>query len=110
MLMFNFFNLKKVGIKNRNRLALLRDLQAAEYAGQQNISSAICLPGAFFFKRNLQKLEAEKGKFDLVIFRGQGTFEQLWPLRDERFVYVCENIIKPHHYGALSSIVLSRAF
>ncbi|ODP97973.1 glycosyltransferase [Salinivibrio kushneri] len=67
-------------------------------------------PNSFFFKRKLRQLEAEKGKFDLVIFRGQGTFEQLWPLHDDRFVYVCENIIKPHHYGAFSSIVYRAIF
>lgn len=67
-------------------------------------------PSAFFFQRKLRQLEAEKGPFDLVIFRGQGTFEQLWPLHDERFVYVCENIIKPQQYGVLSGVVYRALF
>ncbi|OOF27185.1 glycosyl transferase [Salinivibrio proteolyticus] len=64
----------------------------------------------YFFQKKLKKLEAEKGKFDLIIFRGQGTFEQLWPLQDPRFVYVCENIIKPSHYGAFSNRVYHALF
>lgn len=67
-------------------------------------------PSAFFFKRKLRQLEAEKGQFDLVIFRGQGTFEQLWPLHDDRFIYVCENIIKPQQYGVLSRVVYRALF
>lgn len=58
---------------------------------------------AFAFKRKLKKLEVESGQaFDLVIFRGQGTFEHLWPINDPRFVYVCENVQKKSMYGALS--------
>ncbi|OOF00888.1 glycosyl transferase [Salinivibrio sp. MA351] len=64
----------------------------------------------YLFQQKLKKLEAEKGKFDLIIFRGQGTFEQLWPLQDRRFVYVCENIIKPRHYGAFSNRVYHALF
>ncbi|WBA18082.1 glycosyltransferase [Salinivibrio kushneri] len=67
-------------------------------------------PSAFFFKRKLRQLEEEKGQFDLVIFRGQGTFEQLWPLHDERFIYVCENILKPQQYSVFSGVIYRALF
>lgn len=104
------FNLKKSVLKTGIGLPYYAICKLLNTLVSKTFPLLFAYPGAFFFKRNLQKLEAEKGKFDLVIFRGQGTFEQLWPLRDERFVYVCENIIKPHHYGALSSIVYRALF
>ena len=65
---------------------------------------------AQIFKYKLSVLEKQNGKFDLIIFRGQGTFEHLWPLHDDRFVYVCENIQKKHMYGKLSKWVFSKLF
>ena len=62
------------------------------------------------FKQHLHKLEAKNGKFDLIVFRGQGTFEHLWPLQDDRFVYVCENIQKKNMYGALSQWIFTKLF
>ena len=62
------------------------------------------------FKSKLKQLEKKNGKFDLVIFRGQGTFEHIWPVRDTRFVYVCENIQKKHMYGPLSRWIFSCLF
>ena len=38
------------------------------------------------FSAKLKRLEEKNGKFDLVIFRGQGTFEHIWPIQDPRFV------------------------
>ncbi len=49
---------------------------------------------SFLFKRKLAKLE-ESGKFDLIIIRGQGTFEFLWYNQDKRYVQVCENMLYP---------------
>lgn len=66
---------------------------------------------ALAFKKHLRALEKKNGsKFDLVIFRGQGTFEHLWPLQDTRFVYVCENVQKADMYGPLSRWVFSKLF
>ena len=53
------------------------------------------------FKKKLDKVEREFGNFDLVIFRGQGTFEMIWPLHDERFVFVNEGLIYDDDYGYL---------
>ena len=49
---------------------------------------------SFIFKHKLKKLE-KKRKFDLIIIRGQGTFEFLWFGQDNRYVQVCENILYP---------------
>ncbi len=62
------------------------------------------------FAAQLGKLEEKSGKFDLVIFRGQGTFEHIWPIHDSRFVYVCENIQKKSMYGGLSKWIFSKLF
>ena len=62
------------------------------------------------FKKELEKLENKSGKFELIIFRGQGTFEHLWPIRDARFVYVCENVQKKHMYGMLSPWIFKSLF
>lgn len=55
--------------------------------------------GIFF--KELEKMEEEKGKFDLIILRGQGTFEMLWNSCDERLVQVCENIFSKKKTGFL---------
>ena len=66
---------------------------------------------AYSFKRKLHNLEQENGQpFDLVIFRGQGTFEHIWPIKDRRFVYVCENVQIKHLYGSLSKWVYTKLF
>ena len=65
---------------------------------------------AIAFKKQLKALEKQNGKFDLIIFRGQGTFEHIWPIQDKRFVYVCENIQKKHMYGKLSKWIFTKLF
>ena len=65
---------------------------------------------AIAFKKQLGSLEKTDGKFDLVVFRGQGTFEHLWPMQDKRFVYVCENVQKKNMYGALSRWIHMKLF
>lgn len=49
---------------------------------------------SYLFKFKLHRLEKRVGKFDLIIIRGQGTFELLWALNDKRIVQVCENILE----------------
>jgi len=51
------------------------------------------LATASIFKHRLSQLEKRVGDFDLVIVRGQGTFEMLWPIQDTRMVQVCENVV-----------------
>ncbi len=65
---------------------------------------------ARIFKSRLEKLEQQNGTFDLIIFRGQGTFEHIWPIQDPRFVYVCENIQNKSMYKGLSRWIFSRLF
>ena len=50
---------------------------------------------SLIFKHKIKQLEKEK-KFDLIIIRGQGTFEFLWFKQDNRYVQVCENILYPN--------------
>ena len=40
---------------------------------------------SFIFKYKLSQLEKKYGNFDLIILRGQGTFETLWMIKDDRF-------------------------
>ncbi|DAB29793.1 MAG TPA: glycosyl transferase [Sulfurimonas sp. UBA12504] len=52
---------------------------------------------SFLFKYKLKQLEKNAEPFDLIIMRGQGTFEFLWYKQDERYVQVCENLLYPDH-------------
>ncbi|WP_372958806.1 glycosyltransferase [Marinobacter sp.] len=49
----------------------------------------------WLLKRHIRKLEKQHGRFDRIIFRGLGTFKYFWSFRDDRCVYVLENVI--HH-------------
>jgi len=51
---------------------------------------------SFIFKHKLAKLEKSSEPFDLIIIRGQGTFEFLWYKQDQRYVQVCENLLFPN--------------
>ncbi len=66
---------------------------------------------SYFFKKKLKALEEKNGHpFDLIIFRGQGTFEHLWPLHDPRYVYVCESVQTKYRYGKFSKYIFSKLF
>ncbi|MBU1170761.1 MAG: glycosyltransferase [Proteobacteria bacterium] len=58
---------------------------------------------SFVFKRKIKKIESEKGRFDLMIFRGQGTFELIWANKDPRIIQVCESIFPRKHKGRFDS-------
>ncbi len=49
----------------------------------------------WLLKRHIAQLEKQFGRFDRIVFRGLGTFKYFWSFRDERSVYVLENVI---HY------------
>jgi glycosyltransferase involved in cell wall biosynthesis len=55
------------------------------------------------FLGEIKKIEKNKGKFDLIIIRGQGTFEMIWNLKDDRIVQVCENIFSKENPGIMTS-------
>ena len=66
---------------------------------------------SYFFKKKLNQLEKKNGHpFDLIIFRGQGTFEHLWNLHDPRYVYVCESVQTKYNYGKFSKYIFSKLF
>ncbi|WP_294961850.1 glycosyltransferase [Sulfurimonas sp.] len=48
------------------------------------------------FKYKLNKLEKVHGKFDLIIMRGHGTFELIWPIKDERIIQMVESVFIRH--------------
>ncbi|MDD2790480.1 MAG: glycosyltransferase [Sulfurimonas sp.] len=58
------------------------------------IYSGLLLAPIFSYK--LKKLEKKYGKFDLIIMRGHGTFELIWPFRDERVVQMVESVFIRH--------------
>ncbi|MBF0264827.1 MAG: glycosyltransferase [Gammaproteobacteria bacterium] len=45
------------------------------------------------FRWYLRVLENRYGKFDKIIVRGQGTFENLWRIHDQRVIICLENVI-----------------
>ncbi|MEX0605676.1 MAG: glycosyltransferase [Marinobacter sp.] len=49
----------------------------------------------WLLKRHIRSLEKRYGRFDRIIFRGLGTFKYFWSFRDDRNVYVLENVM---HY------------
>lgn len=65
---------------------------------------------AMAFRYKLKQLEKQFGRFDLVVFRGQGTFGQIWPMKDERFVFVCESIQNKTLYGVQSKWIFNGLF
>lgn len=49
----------------------------------------------WLLKRKIRTLEKQHGRFDRIVFRGLGTFKYFWSFRDDRNIYVLENVI---HY------------
>lgn len=49
----------------------------------------------WLLKRHIRSIENRFGRFDRIVFRGLGTFKYFWSFRDNRNVYVLENVI--HH-------------
>lgn len=50
---------------------------------------------SFLFRYRLALLEKQYGKFDLIVIRGQGTFETLWPIKDPRYFQITESMFIP---------------
>lgn len=49
------------------------------------------------FKYKLKALEKKYGRFDLIIMRGHGTYELIWPMKDDRVVQMVESIFIKQH-------------
>jgi glycosyltransferase involved in cell wall biosynthesis len=54
------------------------------------IYNGLLLAPVFSYK--LSKLESKFGKFDLIVIRGHGTFELIWPFKDDRVVQMVESV------------------
>lgn len=50
---------------------------------------------SFLFRYRLRALEKQYGQFDLIVIRGQGTFETLWPIKDSRYFQITESMFIP---------------
>ena len=50
--------------------------------------------GGVVFRAWLKRFEKRHGRVDRIVFRGVGTFEQVWTFRDARARYVLENIVR----------------
>lgn len=46
------------------------------------------------FRYKLSQLEKQYGKLDLIIVRGQGTFEMIWPYNDPRLIIQQVNVLR----------------
>jgi len=71
-------------------LGLFAKLFSAIFRGSFFLYNGILL--APIFKYKLNKLEKEYGEFDLIIMRGHGTFELIWPYKDDRVVQMIESV------------------
>ncbi|WP_394145870.1 glycosyltransferase [Vibrio atypicus] len=107
----NLFNLKKQSLLTGIGAVWLVACKILNLFSAKTFPIWFAYLEAYFFKRQLTKLEQKNGRpFDLIIFRGQGTYEHIWPIKDERFVFVCENVQKKNMYGRLSKWVFSNLF
>ncbi|BFM49613.1 glycosyltransferase [Marinomonas sp. THO17] len=50
--------------------------------------------GGKLLQKKVSQLEKNHGKFDKIIFRGEGTYEIIWSFKHDKAVYVLENIVK----------------
>ncbi|MDF1882603.1 glycosyltransferase [Sulfurimonas sp. SAG-AH-194-C21] len=50
------------------------------------------------FKYKLKKLEQEYGDFDLVIVRGQGTFEMIWAYNSDKLILQQVNVLRTSNF------------
>ncbi|MGB7401969.1 MAG: glycosyltransferase [Arcobacter sp.] len=60
------------------------------------------------FEERFNELEKNK-KYDLILIRGQGTFEQIWRFKDKRSVRICVNVSKKN-YSTFIDKIMSRCY
>jgi glycosyltransferase involved in cell wall biosynthesis len=75
-------------------LGILAKLLNGIFRNTYFIYSGLLFAPIFWFK--LKNLEKKFGKFDLIIMRGHGTFELIWPLKDDRVVQMVESVFIKH--------------
>jgi len=75
-------------------LGVFAKLLSGIFRGSFFIYNGILLAPVFKYK--LKKLEKEYGKLDLIIMRGHGTFELIWPYKDDRVVQMVESVFIRH--------------
>ncbi len=75
-------------------LGVFAKLLSGVFRGSFFLYNGILL--APIFKYKLKKLEKKHGEFDLIIMRGHGTFELIWPYRDDRVVQMVESVFIRH--------------
>lgn len=63
---------------------------------------------SIIFEEEFKKLELED-KYDLILIRGQGTFEQIWKFKDKRTVRICVNVSKKTDSSFIDKI-MSRCY
>ena len=56
------------------------------------------------FKKEFERYDTLK-KYDLILIRGQGTFEQIWNYKDERCVRICVNVSKKNTSNFLDKLM-----
>jgi len=49
------------------------------------------------FKYKLRKIEKEHGNFDLIIVRGQGTFEMIWAYNSDKLIIQQVNVLRKYN-------------
>lgn len=89
---FHHFNLDKI-LKLTIIGALfgaLTKLLNGIFRGTFFLYNGLLLAPIFSYK--LRQVEKQYGKFDLIIMRGHGTFELIWPYKDERVVQMVESV------------------
>ncbi|WP_086774369.1 glycosyltransferase [Vibrio coralliirubri] len=106
----HLFNLKKIVLSSGIGFFWLILSKISNIIFRKSFSIIFAYAEAIAFRYELNKLEKKQGKFDLVIFRGQGTFEHIWPIKDSRFVFVCENVQELNRYKGLSKWAFNNLF
>lgn len=66
--------------------------------------------GGRVLARRIEALEREFGRFDRLVFRGQGTFEEVWSFRDARARYVLENVVHDRGSGWRARLAARRLY
>ncbi|CDT40439.1 Group 1 glycosyl transferase [Vibrio coralliirubri] len=106
----HLFNLKKIVLSSGIGFFWLILSKISNIIFRKSFSIIFAYAEAIAFRYELKKLEKKQGEFDLIIFRGQGTFEHIWPINDSRFVFVCENVQELNRYKGLSKWAFNNLF
>ncbi|GAA0247300.1 glycosyltransferase [Marinomonas primoryensis] len=90
------FNVNKLSLKRP--LSILSEI-AAKISNLFWRKSYFLIAGWYGGQRlqkKMNQLEKQYGTFDRIIFRGEGTYENIWSFQHDKAIYVLENIVKPN--------------